>query len=140
MVSEAQAALDAGGRIVDWTYAVWSNPHDRRPGGAGMLLAGQLGAHKFEQKPIKPIPMPEGGGDRNAIPLYTLPSARIVHHFLPTMPLRVSAQRSLGAYLNVFALESFMDEWRRRHRPIRSRFACGIWTIRGPRRSSRPPP
>ncbi len=26
------------------------------------------------------------------------------------MPLRVSALRSLGAYLNVFAIESFMDE------------------------------
>ena len=26
------------------------------------------------------------------------------------MPLRVSALRGLGAYLNVFALESFMDE------------------------------
>jgi nicotinate dehydrogenase subunit B len=33
-----------------------------------------------------------------------------VHHFLPTMPLRVSALRSLGAYVNVFSIESFMDE------------------------------
>jgi nicotinate dehydrogenase subunit B len=110
MAAEASAALDAEGRIVDWHYAVWSNPHDRRPGGAGMLLAGQLGSRKFEQKPIKPIPQPEGGGDRNAIPLYVLPSARVIHHFLPSMPVRVSAQRSLGAYLNVFAIESFMDE------------------------------
>jgi nicotinate dehydrogenase subunit B len=34
----------------------------------------------------------------------------VVHHFLPDMPLRVSALRALGAYHNVFALESFMDE------------------------------
>src|SRR5262249_23544104 len=32
------------------------------------------------------------------------------HHFLPEMPVRVSAHRSLGAYMNVFAIESFMDE------------------------------
>jgi CO/xanthine dehydrogenase Mo-binding subunit len=33
-----------------------------------------------------------------------------VHHFIPQMPLRVSALRSLGAYMNVFSIESFMDE------------------------------
>jgi CO/xanthine dehydrogenase Mo-binding subunit len=34
----------------------------------------------------------------------------ILWNFVRDMPLRVSALRSLGAYLNVFALESFMDE------------------------------
>jgi nicotinate dehydrogenase subunit B len=34
----------------------------------------------------------------------------VVHHFLPEMPLRVSALRALGAYMNVFSVESFMDE------------------------------
>jgi len=58
----------------------------------------------------KPIPQPEGGGDRNAIPLYNIPNARVVHHFLPAMPVRVSALRALGAYMNVFSIESFMDE------------------------------
>src|SRR5262249_62417502 len=32
------------------------------------------------------------------------------HHFCQDMPIRVSALRTLGAYANVFALESFMDE------------------------------
>lgn len=49
-------------------------------------------------------------GDRNAIPLYSLPHARVVYHFIPRMPLHLSALRSLGAHLNVFAIESFMDE------------------------------
>jgi CO/xanthine dehydrogenase Mo-binding subunit len=35
---------------------------------------------------------------------------KVVHHFLPDMPVRVSALRGLGAYLNVFSIESFMDE------------------------------
>ena len=34
----------------------------------------------------------------------------MIHHFVQDMPLRVSALRALGAYANVFALESFMDE------------------------------
>ena len=33
-----------------------------------------------------------------------------MHHFIPGMPLRVSALRALGAYMNVFSIESFMDE------------------------------
>jgi nicotinate dehydrogenase subunit B len=34
----------------------------------------------------------------------------VVNHLIPQMPLRTSALRSLGAHLNVFAAESFMDE------------------------------
>jgi nicotinate dehydrogenase subunit B len=110
MVAKARAALDASGRIADWDYAVWSNTHSMRPGGAGAVLAGQHGAKAFTPPPAKPIPLPDGGGDRNAIPLYVLPSARVTHHFIERMPVRVSALRALGAHMNVFAIESFMDE------------------------------
>ena len=58
----------------------------------------------------KPLPLPEGGGHRNALPLYEIPNARILYDFIPAMPLRVSALRSLGAYMNIFSIESFMDE------------------------------
>jgi nicotinate dehydrogenase subunit B len=110
MVTRVTAALDGNGSIVDWDYAVWSNTHSMRPGGAGALIAGQSLAAPFAEPAPKPIPQPQGGGDRNAIALYKLASARVVHHFLPTMPLRVSALRALGAYMNVFSIESFMDE------------------------------
>src|SRR5258707_6625522 len=59
--------------------------------------------------PTRP-PQPAGGGDRNAIPLYDFPRPRVIHHFVQDMPIRASALRTLGAYANVFALESFMDE------------------------------
>ncbi len=40
------------------------------------------------------------------MPLYAIPNARVVHHFMPEMPLRVSALRSLGAlYERVFDRE-----------------------------------
>ena len=110
MSTHAEAALDANGMIRSWRYEVWSNTHSSRPGSAGDLLAGSCLAQPFAPSPPKPIPQPEGGGDRNAIPLYTLMNARVTHHFLPAMPLRVSALRSLGAYMNVFSIESFMDE------------------------------
>jgi nicotinate dehydrogenase subunit B len=110
MVTKLKASLDASGKIADWNFEVWSNTHSMRPGGAGCLLAAQHMAQPFPVPPAKPIPLPEGGGDRNAIPIYTFPNARVVYHFIPDMPLRISAMRSLGAYHNVFSIESFMDE------------------------------
>ncbi|RYX98937.1 MAG: xanthine dehydrogenase family protein molybdopterin-binding subunit [Bradyrhizobiaceae bacterium] len=110
MVTEVEAKLGADNRIVSWNYEVWSNPHNNRPVGAGGYLAGQEVARPFAAPEPKPIPMPEGDGDRNANPLYALPNMHVIYHFLPTMPLRVSALRSLGAHLNVFSIESIMDE------------------------------
>ena len=110
MITEVEASLDAGGRIVDWQYGVWSNTHNMRPGNAGRFASSWSLATPLQPSPPMPIPQPEGGGDRNGIPLYDLPQARVVSHFIPAMPLRVSAMRGLGAYANVFSIESFMDE------------------------------
>ena len=110
MVARASATLDSAGRIANWQYDVWSNTHSSRPGKAGNLLPGTLLASSFAPDPPRVMPQPTGGGDRNAIPIYAIPNARVTNHFIPGMPLRVSALRSLGAYLNVFSIESFMDE------------------------------
>jgi nicotinate dehydrogenase subunit B len=110
MVTQARASLDGTGTIVDWQYDVWSNSHSTRPGGAGNLMPAWHLAAPFVQPKPEPIPQPTGGGDRNAIPLYKFANTHVVHHFLPEMPIRVSALRSLGAYMNVFSIESFMDE------------------------------
>ncbi|GAB7546077.1 xanthine dehydrogenase family protein molybdopterin-binding subunit [Cupriavidus sp. 8B] len=110
MVTEVKASLDASGHIVDWDYALWSSSHNERVVNAGRLLPATQLARPFVPAPSVPMLQPEGGGDRNAIPLYKLPASRIVNHFSPTMPLRTSAMRSLGAHMNVFSIESFMDE------------------------------
>jgi CO/xanthine dehydrogenase Mo-binding subunit len=110
MVSSVKAQLDRSGNIVDWQYEVWSNTHLTRPAPAGNLAPAWHLQKPFTPPPPKPIPQPAGGGDRNAIPLYRFQRARVLHHFVPTMPLRVSALRALGAYMNVFSIESFMDE------------------------------
>jgi nicotinate dehydrogenase subunit B len=110
MVSRARARLDAGGRVADFQYEVWSNTHSTRPGPAGYLLPAWHLEKPFAPPPPRPIPQPTGGGDRNAIPLYRFANGRVVHHFIPEMPLRVSALRALGAYMNIFSIESFMDE------------------------------
>ncbi len=111
MVMRAKASL-ADGRIADWEYELWSNTHSSRPGstsGTNVLAAWYLAQPQRMGPPTTPR-QPSGGADRNAIPIYDFPSQRVIHHFVQDMPLRVSALRALGAYANVFALESFMDE------------------------------
>jgi nicotinate dehydrogenase subunit B len=111
MVMKAKAALAADGRIVDWNYEVWTNTHSTRPDPRGNnLLASWYLTEPQRPAPPQIVPQPAGGGDRNAVPLYDFPRQRVVHHFIREMPLRVSALRTLGAYANVFAMESFMDE------------------------------
>jgi len=110
MMTQVRAALDGSGNVGGWDYGVWSNTHSTRPARAGDLVAGQHVEKAFTPSPPRPLPLPDGGGDRNAIPYYKFPAARVTNHFIPEMPLRVSALRGLGAYMNVFSIESFMDE------------------------------
>ncbi|HZP99487.1 MAG TPA: molybdopterin cofactor-binding domain-containing protein [Reyranella sp.] len=110
MTVELKAQLDGDGKIAQWKHEVWSNGHNGRPTTASGLLAGLEVAPPFPPQRSRPIPMPEGGGHRNANPLYALPNASGVFHFAEQRPVRVSALRSLGAQMNVFAIESFMDE------------------------------
>jgi nicotinate dehydrogenase subunit B len=94
-----RAGLDAQGKVVEFHNELWSHTHSTRPGesdGTNLLAAWYL---KDAQRPgaARNIPQPAGGGDRNAIPLYAFPRQRVTNHFLPEMPMRVSALRMLGA-------------------------------------------
>jgi nicotinate dehydrogenase subunit B len=109
MISTVRARLD-GQTVSNWQYEVWSSTHLTRPPPAGHLAPAWYIEAPFTPPHPKPLPLPAGGGNRNALPGYTFRDARVIHHFVPTSPLRVSALRALGAYHNVFALESFMDE------------------------------
>ncbi|MBC7780980.1 MAG: xanthine dehydrogenase family protein molybdopterin-binding subunit, partial [Proteobacteria bacterium] len=114
MSVELTAALDAQGNIVDWTHELWSNTQSTRPGRqpeGTWLMAGWHLADPLPKPPPRMIPIAGGGGsDRNAIPLYSFANQKVIHHFITEMPVRVSALRSLGAFANVFAIESFIDE------------------------------
>jgi CO/xanthine dehydrogenase Mo-binding subunit len=105
-----QGAPRRSGTVADWVYEVWSSTHSTRPGPAGNLAAARQLESPFTPPAPEVIAQPAGGGDRNAIPLYQFANARVIHHFIPAMPLRVSALRALGAYMNIFSIESFMDE------------------------------
>ena len=111
MVSTVEATLADDGSVLDYTYEVFSTPHGTRPGGqAGNLLAGRHVATPFEQEIPGPGGPPNYNSARNAIADYAFPGHRVTDKFVTQMPLRVSSTRGLGAYANIFANESFMDE------------------------------
>ncbi len=108
-----QASLSRQGEIIDWNHDVWSYPHSTRPA-LGLDTSGLLAARHLAEPfaPQRPRAMGgyHSGAHRNADPVYSLPRVRVARHAVADSPLRVSALRSLGAYANVFAIESFMDE------------------------------
>jgi CO/xanthine dehydrogenase Mo-binding subunit len=110
---DVEADLDERGEIVGWRHDVWGNGHVSRPGRGKMptLQASWLLARPFPRGVATNPPLAGGGGsERNATPLYDFPAWRITNHRLLTMPIRTSSLRTLGAFANVFAIESFMDE------------------------------
>jgi nicotinate dehydrogenase subunit B len=111
MVTTVRTVLDAGGQPADWTTEIWSGRHSSRPGGGGNLLAAEaLPDPPPAPEPADPPESNGGGGTRNGEPLYDFPTKRIVHHLVAETPVRTSSLRGLGATINVFAIESSMDE------------------------------
>ncbi|MCY4071711.1 MAG: molybdopterin-dependent oxidoreductase [Chloroflexi bacterium] len=113
MVMKLGADLTGSGEIVRWRADIWSYAHSTRPA-VGLETSGLLASWHLAEPfaPQRPRPMGgyHSGAHRNADPIYSTPDKRILRHAVADSPLRVSALRSLGAYANVFAIESFMDE------------------------------
>ena len=107
------ANVSESGRVLDWRHDVWSFPHGGRPSptnpGVDLLAAWHL-EQPFEPSLAVTKSVTAGGMDRNAEPLYRFPRRAVVSHPVADSPLRTSSLRSLGAQMNVFAIESFMDE------------------------------
>jgi len=110
---EVSADVDAAGDVRGWDYDLWSCPHSSRPrdmDNAGSMIYAQLKENPLPLPPVQSIPQPNGGADRNGVPLYAFDRIEVNKHLVTDVPIRVSALRGLGAYANVFAIESFMDE------------------------------
>jgi CO/xanthine dehydrogenase Mo-binding subunit len=112
MALELEARLDGAGHIVSWKHELWSNGHTNRPGRSPKpaLIAARHLEKAFDYSPAIDPALPAGGSERNAIPLYDFPDLQVVKNYVRETPRRASSLRALGAFGNVFAIESFMDE------------------------------
>jgi nicotinate dehydrogenase subunit B len=113
MSVDLAASLDDSGLITHWSHTVRGNGHSSRPStlSSPSLLAYAHLASGVAIPPAGDPPMKRGGGTgRNSIPLYDFENCLVTVERLLDMPIRTSAMRALGAHLNVFAIESFLDE------------------------------
>ncbi|WP_296701898.1 molybdopterin cofactor-binding domain-containing protein [Algoriphagus sp.] len=106
MIMEMEASLDDQGKITAWKSDVWTDSHSLRPDSDPATLLDT----RYLENPVQLKGRGYlGGGHRNADPYYDFPNMQVNAYFFEG-PLRVSSLRSLGAYSNIFAIESFMDE------------------------------
>jgi CO/xanthine dehydrogenase Mo-binding subunit len=113
MLVEVEAEADAQGTLLRWNHAITSNGHSGRPGRGALptLLSASMMADGFAVPlSINPGMAGGGGAQRNAVPPYRTPALHVGLHTLTQMPVRASALRGLGALVNVWAIESVMDE------------------------------
>jgi nicotinate dehydrogenase subunit B len=113
MVVAMEGTVDGAGRITGWRHELWSNPHIARPGlqDSPSLLAAWHIDPPFPQPPgIDALPGGKAASQRNALPLYNFANQKVVHHVLERLPVRTGTLRAIGAFLNAFSIECFMDE------------------------------
>jgi nicotinate dehydrogenase subunit B len=97
-------------RIAQWKFSTRSGTHIQRPGWGGQVnLLGPAAADPEFAAAVQTDLPDHNGGSKNAVALYDFPQ-HVAYEFAPDLPFRLSALRSLGAFANVFAIESFMDE------------------------------
>jgi CO/xanthine dehydrogenase Mo-binding subunit len=115
-VCELRGSLDAEGKIVDWSHESYGDTFLGRPapGRYDTPESRLVSTHFLDTALDWPIPAPAMGPHvgihRNLEPLYGILKPRLVKNLVRGLPLRTSALRTLGAFGNVMAIESFMDE------------------------------
>jgi CO/xanthine dehydrogenase Mo-binding subunit len=113
MATTARALLGPDNRIRAMDVTVNSAPHANRPGSNG---TPNLRAAAYLARPVPParstdLPLARGGGaDRNAVPGYAIPDVRVRKRLVHDLPYRTSSLRSLGAFTNVLAIETLIDD------------------------------
>ncbi|SHH35963.1 xanthine dehydrogenase family protein molybdopterin-binding subunit [Marivita hallyeonensis] len=107
------AGTDTNGRIDRWSHKINGFTHLTRPGwgdGVNLASAWAVASPQEPSQTADPGQVPFGGaGCRNAPPIYDVP-AQVDYALIKERSFRTSALRALGAHLNVFAIESMMDE------------------------------
>lgn len=105
MLADLDATV-ADGRVTEWKHHTLTDVHGTRPSGSGENL---MAARLRDGGRAPNWPGPHEGGARNVAPPYDFPSVDGYADYVQG-PMRTSSLRSLGAFLNVFAAESFVDE------------------------------
>ena len=114
MHCEIQATVDKNGKISSWSHETFADTFLTRPITGKQPATRMVSTHYMKDAlpwPVgEPMMVPHGGIHRNMEMLYEMPEPRLVKNRVYDLPLRTSALRTLGAYGNVFANESMINE------------------------------
>jgi nicotinate dehydrogenase subunit B len=105
-VMDLEGSIGEDGRMSALRFRTVTDSHSARANGDGdRLVAAWLGPDRMPRRRGRS----GEPGMRNALPLYDIPAMDISAAEV-FAPLRIGPLRSLGAFPNVFAIESFVDE------------------------------
>ena len=112
MSARVDARLGEDGQVSEWNMTVRSAPHAQRPGSGGHvnLTSAEALDAAFLPNAVDDLPAATGGGaSRNSIAIYEFAHQEVQVEIDTSSQIRTSSLRSLGAFLNVYAIECAMD-------------------------------
>ena len=111
-INKLTSTIDKKGEIIYWSHEVFSDTYMTRPSVSELynFVSYKLLNDDFIKRKSTPKTAPHMGIHRNLDPIYNFKEKRLVKNLVHDLPLRTSALRTLGAFANVTALESFLDE------------------------------
>ena len=111
-LNKIEGSINNEGKIIYWSNEVYSDTYLTRPSDIELdnFISYNLIRNNFENKRSKPKTAAHMGIHRNLDPLYNFKETRLVKNLVHDLPLRTSALRTLGAFGNVVASESFIND------------------------------
>ena len=116
MVCKLRGSLDPKAKIIDWSHESFGDTFMNRANPnmeinpASKFVSSHYLKNRLAWPVSKPNFGPHEGIHRNLDPYYNFQNCRLVKNLVKDLPLRTSSLRSLGAFMNVFSIETFMDE------------------------------
>ena len=111
-LNKLKGVIDNYGKIIYWSNEAYSDTYMTRPSNTELhnFISYDFMKNNFVTRKSTPKTKPHMGIHRNLDPLYNFGEKRLVKNLVHDLPLRTSALRTLGAFSNVVALESFINE------------------------------
>ena len=116
MTCKLRGSINKNGKIIDWSHESYGDTFMNRPNpDVNKNPHSKFVSSHFIKSPLKwpksqPTFSPHGGIHRNIVPYYNFKNNRLIKNLVQNLPLRTSSLRSLGAFMNIFSIESFLDE------------------------------
>ena len=110
--NKLSATLDDKNRIIYWSSEAYSDTYLTRPmvNKLENFVSQRFLNNDFKKYKASPRTGAHMGIHRNLDPIYNFKETRLVKNLVHDLPLRTSALRTLGAFANTTATETFMDE------------------------------